>query len=125
MKFKDHYTVMGVARNATPDDIKHAYRRLARKYHPDVSEEKNAEAYFKAVAQAYEVLRSPEQRAAYDRHDTLGAADRDFRPAHEWRTHTHGQRPEPADLLNLWVTPWVAAWEMAWAALRVTVPAPR
>ena len=123
MKFKDPYTVMGVARNATPDDIKQAYRRLARKYHPDVSAEKNAEAYFKAVAQAYEVLRSPDRRAAYDRHGTIGAADRDFRPVYEWRTH--GQRPEPADLLNLWVTPWVAAWELAWSAMRVAMPTPR
>jgi curved DNA-binding protein len=123
MKFKDPYTVMGVARNATPDDIKHAYRRLARKYHPDVSEEKNAEAYFKAVAQAYDVLRAPDRRAAYDRHGTMGAADQVSRPVYEWRTH--GQRHEPADFLTLWVTPWVAAWELAWAAMRVTVPTPR
>lgn len=123
MKFKDPYTVMGVARNATPDDLKHAYRRLARKYHPDVSQEENAEAYFKEIAQAYEVLRTPERRAAYDRHGTAAAARRGFHPVYEWRSH--GQRPDPADLLNLWVTPWVAAWEMAWAAMRVTVPTPR
>lgn len=123
MKFKDYYTVMGVARNATPDDIKHAYRRLARKYHPDVSGERNAEACFKEIAQAYEVLRAPDRRAAYDRHGAVRAADQDFRPVYEWRTH--GQRPEPADLLNLWVTPWVTAWELAWAAMRVTVPMQR
>jgi curved DNA-binding protein len=65
-KFKDYYEIMGVARDASPDDIKRAYRRLARKYHPDVSKEKDAEARFKEVGEAYEVLRDPEKRAAYD-----------------------------------------------------------
>ncbi|MEO8024606.1 DnaJ domain-containing protein [Polaromonas sp.] len=123
MKFKDYYTVMGVARTATPNDIKHAYRRLARKYHPDVSDEKNAEAFFKEIAQAYDVLRAPDRRAAYDRHGTVAAAAQGYRPVYEWRTH--GQRHEPGDILNLWAAPWVAAWELAWAAMRVTVPTPR
>jgi curved DNA-binding protein len=65
-KYKDYYEIMGVARDASPDDIKRAYRRLARKYHPDVSKEKDAEARFKEVGEAYEVLRDPEKRAAYD-----------------------------------------------------------
>ena len=66
MEFKDYYKVMGVARDATEAQIKQAYRKLARKYHPDVSKEKDAEARFKEVGEAYEVLKSPEKRAAYD-----------------------------------------------------------
>ncbi|MGD0490380.1 MAG: DnaJ C-terminal domain-containing protein [Steroidobacteraceae bacterium] len=80
MEFKDYYQVMGVARDATEAQIKQAYRKLARKYHPDVSKEPNAEARFKEVGEAYEVLRSPEKRAAYDR---LGSGPRpgeEFRP---------------------------------------------
>ena len=80
MEFKDYYKVMGVARDATEAQIKQAYRKLARKYHPDVSKEPDAEARFKDVGEAYEVLRSPEKRAAYDQ---LGAGPRpgqDFRP---------------------------------------------
>lgn len=80
MEFKDYYKVMGVARDATEAEIKQAYRRLARKYHPDVSKERDAEARFKEVGEAYEVLRSAEKRAAYDR---LGSGPRpgeDFRP---------------------------------------------
>src|ERR1700722_4880524 len=71
---------MGVARDATEAQIKQAYRKLARKYHPDVSKEKDAEARFKEVGEAYEVLRTPEKRAAYDQ---LGSGPRpgeDFRP---------------------------------------------
>lgn len=84
MEFKDYYKVMGVARDATEAQIKQAYRRLARKYHPDVSKEKDAEARFKEVGEAYEVLRSPEKRAAYDQ---LGSGPRpgeEFRPPPDW-----------------------------------------
>jgi curved DNA-binding protein len=66
MKFKDYYETLGVARDATQDDIKGAYRKLARKFHPDVSKEKDAEARFKEIGEASEVLRDPEKRAAYD-----------------------------------------------------------
>ena len=66
MQFKDYYQVLGVARDAGHDDIKRAYRKLARKYHPDVSKEPDAEARFKEVGEAYEVLKDPEKRAAYD-----------------------------------------------------------
>jgi curved DNA-binding protein len=86
VEFKDYYQVMGVARDATEAQIKQAYRRLARKYHPDVSKEKDAEARFKEVGEAYEVLRTPEKRAAYD---NLGADHRqgeDFRPPPNWNT---------------------------------------
>jgi curved DNA-binding protein len=80
VEFKDYYKIMGVARDATDAQIKQAYRKLARKYHPDVSKEKDAEAKFKEVGEAYEVLKSPEKRAAYDR---LGSGPRpgeEFRP---------------------------------------------
>ena len=66
MKFKDYYQTLGVAREASADDIKHAYRRLARKYHPDLNKEPEAEARFKELGEAYEVLKDPEKRAAYD-----------------------------------------------------------
>ncbi|HHH39430.1 MAG TPA: J domain-containing protein, partial [Sedimenticola sp.] len=66
MEFKDYYKVMGLQRDATQDEIKRAYRKLARKYHPDVSKEPDAEARFKEIGEAYEVLKDPEKRAAYD-----------------------------------------------------------
>ncbi len=66
MEYKDYYASLGVGRKATADEIKRAYRRLARKYHPDVSKEKDAEERFKEIGEAYEVLRDPEKRAEYD-----------------------------------------------------------
>ena len=70
MDYKDYYKIMGVERDASQDEIKRAYRKLARKYHPDVSKEADAEQRFKEVGEAYEVLKDPEKRAAYDQ---LGA----------------------------------------------------
>lgn len=84
MEFRDYYTTMGVTKDATPDDIKRAHRKLARKYHPDVSKEKNAEAQFKDLAEAYEVLRDPERRAAYDQLGANYKAGQEFRPPPEW-----------------------------------------
>ena len=66
MQFKDYYQTLGVAREASADDVKHAYRRLARKYHPDLNKEPEAEARFKELGEAYEVLKDAEKRAAYD-----------------------------------------------------------
>ena len=66
MEFKDYYKLLEVDRTATADDIKSAYRKMARKYHPDVSKEPQAEARFKEIGEAYEVLQDPEKRAAYD-----------------------------------------------------------
>lgn len=80
MQYKDYYKTLGVARNASQDEIKRAYRRLARKFHPDVSKEANAEARFKEVNEANEVLHDPEKRAAYDALGSNWRAGQDFRP---------------------------------------------
>jgi curved DNA-binding protein len=84
VEFKDYYQVMGVARDATEAQIKQAYRKLARKYHPDVSKEKGAEARFKEVGEAYEVLKNPEKRAAYDQLGKDFRPGQDFRPPPNW-----------------------------------------
>lgn len=84
MQYKDYYHLLGLAREASADDIKKAYRRLARKYHPDVSKESDAEARFKEIGEAYEVLKDPEKRAAYDRLGANWRAGQDFQPPPDW-----------------------------------------
>lgn len=84
MEYRDYYAVLGVDRKASAEDIKKAYRRLARKYHPDVNAEPDAEDRFKEVGEAYEVLSDPEKRGAYD---ALGANWQDhqnFQPPPDW-----------------------------------------
>ena len=76
---------MGVGRDAKPDEIKRSYRRLARKFHPDVSEEPDAEERFKEVQEAHEVLKDPEKREAYDRFGADWKAGQEFRPPPGWK----------------------------------------
>jgi len=98
MEFKDYYTVMGLARDASPDDIKRAYRKLSRKYHPDVSKEKNADALFKQLGEAYEVLKDPEKRTAYDQLGQHWKEGQEFRPPPGWNAGTeHAGRSAPRD----------------------------
>ena len=84
MDFKDYYKIMGLERDASQDDIKRTYRKLARKYHPDVSKEADAEARFKELGEAYAVLKDPEKRAAYDELGTNWKAGQDFQPPPNW-----------------------------------------
>src|SRR6267154_578480 len=110
MQYRDYYEILGVSRGADADEVKRAYRKLARKYHPDVSKEKNAENKFKEVQEAYEVLRDPEKRAAYDQ---LG---RDYRP---------GQQFRPPRVT--WMSPWrrpLRARSAASFSTRAAAPAP-
>jgi len=86
LDFKDYYSTLGVARDAAAGNIKKAFRRLARKYHPDVSKEKNAEARMKEVNEAYTVLSDPEKRAAYDQLGQGYQPGQDFRPPPDWDT---------------------------------------
>jgi len=88
MKYADYYAALGVERGASAEEIKKAYRRLAQKYHPDVSREPGAEAKFKEVAEAYQTLKDPEKRAAYD---ALGSRPQgeEFRPPPDW-ARQHG-----------------------------------
>jgi curved DNA-binding protein len=84
MQYTDYYEVLGVGRDATQNQIKRAYRKLARKYHPDVSKEPDAGAKFKEIGEAYAVLRDPEKRAAYDQLGANWQAGQDFRPPPDW-----------------------------------------
>ncbi|HSH30980.1 MAG TPA: DnaJ C-terminal domain-containing protein [Thiohalobacter sp.] len=84
MEFKDYYKILGLERDASQDEIKRAYRKLARRYHPDVSTEADAETRFKEVGEAYEVLKDPEKRAAYDQLGRDWQAGQDFRPPPDW-----------------------------------------
>ncbi len=84
MEYKDYYKIMGLKRDASQDDIKRAHRKLARKYHPDVSKEPDAETKFKEAGEAYEVLKDPQKRAAYDRLGPNLKAGQEFHPPPNW-----------------------------------------
>lgn len=84
MQYQDYYEVLGVSSDADADAIKKAYRKLARKYHPDVSSDQDAEEKFKALGEAYEVLKDPEKRAAYDQLGHNWQAGQDFQPPPGW-----------------------------------------
>jgi curved DNA-binding protein len=86
VNYKDYYDVMGLERGASQDDIKRAYRKLARKYHPDVSKEADAEKRFKELGEAYAVLRDPEKRAAYDELGSNWQSGQEFKPPPDWGT---------------------------------------
>lgn len=99
MEYRDYYKILGVARTAAADDIKKSYRRLARKYHPDVSKEKDAEQKFKELQEAYEVLKDPEKRAAYDQLGSEWKSGQQFRPPPDWASgfeFSGGSRPRGA-----------------------------
>lgn len=102
MKYKDYYQTLGVARDADLDQIKKAYRKLARTYHPDVSKAPDAEARFKEAAEAYATLKDTGKRAAYDElgHPQAGA---EFAPPPQWREDfaASGQSFEDLDLADL------------------------
>ncbi|WP_028583517.1 DnaJ C-terminal domain-containing protein [Desulfogranum mediterraneum] len=84
MEYRDYYQILGVERNASQEAIKQAYRKAARKYHPDVNRDPGAEETFKAIGEAYEVLKDPEKRAAYDKFGSNWEHGQDFEPPPNW-----------------------------------------
>jgi curved DNA-binding protein len=95
VKYKDYYAALGVKRGASADEIKKAYRKLAQKYHPDVSKEKGAEERFKEIGEAYQTLKDPEKRAAYDQLGSDHRAGQDFRPPPDWEQRFSGAAGGP------------------------------
>ena len=84
MEYKDYYKTLGLPRSAAQNEIKKAYRKLARKYHPDVSKETRAEEKFKDVGEAYEVLKDPEKKAAYDQFGNRWKDGQGFTAPPDW-----------------------------------------
>ncbi len=92
MKFQDYYKLLEVDRKASQDDIQKSYRKLARKYHPDVNKTKDAETKFKEISEAYEVLKDPEKRKLYDELGPNYKAGQDFTPPPNWEEQFGGGR---------------------------------
>jgi len=90
MEFKDYYATLGVAKSASQEEIQRAYRKLARKYHPDINKASGAEEKFKDIGEAYEVLKDPDKRAKYDRY---GAA---------WKAAEQGGGTPPPGYEDIW-----------------------
>lgn len=86
VKYRDYYEILGIQRSAGQNDVQRAYRKLARKYHPDVSKAANAEDKFKELNEAYEVLKDPEKRKLYDQLGPNWKSGQDFRPPPGWET---------------------------------------
>jgi curved DNA-binding protein len=84
MKFRDYYETIGVPRNASQEEIQKTYRKLARKYHPDVNKAADADRRFKEINEAYEVLRDPEKRKKYDALGANWKNGQDFAPPPGW-----------------------------------------
>lgn len=124
MKYKDYYQALGVERTASADDIKKAYRKLARKYHPDVSKEAGAEEKFKDIAEAYQTLSEPEKRAAYDQ---LGRHQpgQEFQPPPDWQAQFYDTpfSTEDIDLSDLFASLSGGARRRgAWAGVDMPMP---
>jgi len=102
MKFKDYYASLGVERDASAEEIKKAYRKLARRYHPDVAKEEGAEERFKEISEAYQTLSDPEKRQAYDDLGRHGPGE-EFHPSPEWETRFSrgGGSQQEVDLADL------------------------
>jgi curved DNA-binding protein len=106
MKYKDYYKTLGVERSASAADIKKAYRKLAHKFHPDISKEANAKEKFQEVGEAYETLKDAEKRAAYDELGSAYQPGQDFRPPPDWgKAHGDGQTAfDEMDLADLFAS---------------------
>ena len=104
MKYRDYYAALGMPRGSSAAEIKKAYKKLAQKFHPDVSKEKGAEEKFKEIAEAYQTLKDPEKRAAYDQLGSAYQPGQDFRPPPDWEkqfTAGDGARSFSFDDLDL------------------------